>query len=884
MKLISLKFKAFAAYLEEQVIDFSSFSDSGIFLISGKTGAGKTAILDAITYALYGKSSGGNRGDIYAMRCQLAKANEDTEVELIFEIRGKRYKFTRRLQQKRINIQSTHNALYMADDGLYIPFFENPHLRDIEQKATELIGLNYEQFRQVIILPQGQFERLLVAKSDEKEKILVSLFGAEKWQKAAEKYTELVNEKKRQLENTKIQLANILTGYGCSTVEELKKLLNEKKYECAKLQQNEDMLSKSYEALNAEAEKLFVIDEKFKNLEKLLERKEIIDSLSEKMYDDSLRIERSLNAIKIKPSYIKATETVRERERRNQELKKKLATHSQTEEKLKNAKEKLESINAKKAEITEYKNQIIQLESLRTAFNNINSLNEQLEDKENLYKKHCDILNTLENTVSKLNLERDGAEREVLEKYTQYNNLLTEYLNGMSGSLAKELKDNTPCPVCGSKHHPNPAKICDTVITQSLLDEKNAELEGVKKKRDEIKARLEDGERNLKSEQNLVNDNLLEIEKDRAVIENMKKGIKSNINNLEELEKEIERCRINIQTFESSALKAENSYSSYETLYASEKAAIEFAQNEYKHICDEAENSEKALKKELERYNYSSIEEYTDCLINDDELNKLQKSVSDYEIEKSHILLRLDEVKKDLDGVEKPDIESVRDNLKTLENKLLDERGKRTVLSSEISDIDKQIKKLNTKFKTYILEEEQNTKDTVFAKRIRGDSGMGIQRYLLGVVLSQITLEANRLLENVHNGRYRLLRTLEGNGLSRKTGLELEVYDSFTGERRSVATLSGGEKFLVALSLSIGLSTVVQAESSGINIQTMFIDEGFGSLDPSSIADALTVLGKIKNSGSLIGIISHVDELKDNIDSQIEVKKERKGSRVVVRI
>lgn len=884
MKLISLKFKAFAAYLNEQYIDFSSFSDSGIFLISGKTGAGKTAILDAITYALYGKSSGGSRGDIYAMRCQLATPDDDTDVELIFEIRGKRYKFTRRLQQKRKKLQSSYNALYMADNGLYVPFFENPHLRDIEQKATELIGLNYEQFRQVIILPQGQFEKLLVAKSDEKEKILVSLFGAEKWQKASERYFELVNEKKRQLENTKTQLLNILSGYGCSSIEELEMVLEEKKTECAKLQQNEDTLAKNYKALNKEAEKLFVISEKFKNLENLQERKERINSMSELMQADSIKIERSLNAIKIKPLYIKATETLKKQELRREEIDKQLTAHTKTEEKLRKAKKELENINAKEAEITEYKNQITQLESLRRVFSDINSLTEQLENKENLYKQHCDMINILENTVYELNIESDAAEREVLEKYTQYNNLLSEYLSGMSGSLAKELKENTPCPVCGSTHHPNPAKICDNVISQSLLDEKNAELEKIKKKRDEIKSKLECEEKILKSEQNMVNIELLEIEKDRAIIENMKKGIKSNINNLKELEKEIEGYLLKIKTFENDALKAENSYSSYEAMYIAEKATIEFAENEYKIICNEAKKSKEAFEKRLEEYNFLSAEEYTRYLIDEDELIKLQRKVSDYELEKNHIRLRLDELKKDLEGIEKPDIDSIRIKLKSLENELLDARGKRTVVSSEIYDIEKQIKELKAKFKTYIGEEEQNTKDTVFAKRIRGDSGIGIQRYLLGVVLFQITLEANRLLENVHGGRYRLLRTLEGSGLTRKIGLELEVYDSFTGERRGVATLSGGEKFLVALSLSIGLSTVVQSESSGINIETMFIDEGFGSLDPSSISDALTVLGKIKNKGSLIGIISHVDELKDNIESQIEVKKERTGSKIAVRV
>nr|WP_243249406.1 SbcC/MukB-like Walker B domain-containing protein [Anaerotruncus rubiinfantis] len=149
-------------------------------------------------------------------------------------------------------------------------------------------------------------------------------------------------------------------------------------------------------------------------------------------------------------------------------------------------------------------------------------------------------------------------------------------------------------------------------------------------------------------------------------------------------------------------------------------------------------------------------------------------------------------------------------------------------------------------------------------------------------MLSSITAEANRLLKNVHGGRYQLYRTLEGSGRSRKAGLDLEVLDAHAGKRRPVAGLSGGEKFLVSLSLALGLSAVVQSQSGGIRMDAMFIDEGFGSLDPGSIADALDVLASVRGSRRLVGIISHVAALRENIDASIEVVKERAGSRLVL--
>ena len=172
----------------------------------------------------------------------------------------------------------------------------------------------------------------------------------------------------------------------------------------------------------------------------------------------------------------------------------------------------------------------------------------------------------------------------------------------------------------------------------------------------------------------------------------------------------------------------------------------------------------------------------------------------------------------------------------------------------------------------------------VFARLLRGDKGVGLKRYILGVMLTAITQQANLLLKKVHDGRYQLFRTVEGRGRARKVGLDLEVFDSFSGEKRSVASLSGGEKFLVALALSMGLSAVVQAQSGGVRIDAMFIDEGFGSLDPSSIEDALAILATIRGGSRLVGIISHVQLLKENIDASIEVRKNRTGSEIVLNI
>jgi len=206
--------------MDEQFIDFEQLQQNGLFLICGETGAGKTTILDAICYALYCESSGGLRGDLSVMRCKLAENQEETLVEFIFDSDEKRYQFIRTLKYGRKNLNDSHNCLVWRE-GRFVPIFENPKATVVNKKAEELIGLTYEQFRQVIILPQGQFEKLLVSNSEEKEKILVSLFHADRWQRIAEEIYRRVSERDKALNQEKIRISAKLGEYGCETYGQL---------------------------------------------------------------------------------------------------------------------------------------------------------------------------------------------------------------------------------------------------------------------------------------------------------------------------------------------------------------------------------------------------------------------------------------------------------------------------------------------------------------------------------------------------------------------------------------------------------------------------------------------------------------------------------------
>ena len=240
MRPISVEFQAFGPYREKEIVDFEELSSKGLFLICGETGSGKTMILDAITYALYGKSSGSQREDLQSARCKHSQWGIDTVVDFKFEVKGKIYRFERRLECKRSNLSLKMNAYVINDEGIFEPLFENCKDVDMRKKAQELIGLDYDKFRQVILLPQGQFEKLLTADSSEKEQVLVNIFGVDKWKRIAECLYARAEERRNALRKTKELLQNKLADEECNTVDEYVESI-----EC--MQKNLEELSESYE-------------------------------------------------------------------------------------------------------------------------------------------------------------------------------------------------------------------------------------------------------------------------------------------------------------------------------------------------------------------------------------------------------------------------------------------------------------------------------------------------------------------------------------------------------------------------------------------------------------------------------------------------------------
>ncbi len=874
MKPLYLSFKAFGPYLEKQEIDFTKLSQAGIYLISGQTGAGKTAILDAMSYALYGVSSGGQRGDFLSMRCQMAKENQDTEVEFIIEVNAKVYKFTRQVRFARKNFNQTQNVFIKNSDGVFQPIYANPRQSDVTEKAIELIGLSSEQFRRVILLPQGQFEKLLTSKSDEKEAVLVSLFGTDKWQKASQRVYEKAKENKDKILADFQSVTYTLATYGCENKDALSALIQSTKEEEKRLKEEHKRCSCEYDKKKKEYETLKEISAKYDEYKETADEFKTLISDEENQNKIEKRLSMCSLSYDIKPLYDKKEDAkinLSSRKKEAEDLKEKLDIKNKS---LSLLNEKLETLKSKESQIEQLSAKAVFMESLIPLYTD----GEKLSDE----KKKAQLdLDSVRQSLSSVNSDYEEKEKEYKIKGEDFKNALDEYKRATAGyilhissSLAKDLKEGVPCPVCGSLSHPEP-KNCDTdAVSEEEKNTKEKELTKAKELFDICQRKKDELSKKAESVQQQYQNTLSEFEKICARAENFEKSKIETIDTLDELNEKISSYQKKVRDYRETFEKTKREFDAYN---------IEFAtlESQYKKALEEETKALKLYEKEKETFDkallsgaFVSEEEMKNALLTPEEKDALIKQREDYNLKYKSLKEKLENLKEFEDTSQKPDLTAFAQDVNLLSEKKEDASNSLAVLSERLTRMEKDFEAVLKKTEKYQKDISLADSDLEFAKRLRGDTGMGIQRYILAAMLGAVTGEANKLLSEVHAGRYRLHRTSSTSDLrTRKSGLELEVFDRISGETRSVTSLSGGEKFLASLSLSIGLASVVMSQSGGRKLDSMFIDEGFGSLDAQSVSDALSVLSHVKNAKGSVGIISHVSTLKESINTRIEITK-----------
>ena len=852
MTPLYLSFQAFGPYPEKQEIDFAALRRCGLFLIRGETGAGKTAILDAITFALYGRSSGGGRGDLTAMRCQ--QAGHETQTQIVFEceLNGRVCRFIRGLQPRKkrsgvIEYLPRQDALFQNADGDWEPFFENPRMRDIEELSVQLTGLQYDQFRQVIVLPQGQFERLLIAPSDEKERLLTSLFGTGEWGRASDLLGEQANALARKTEQLAQDMRTMLSEHNCD---------------------GPQALDAQIEACRADEHRACTLVEAMR--ERVQAQQDVLEQAAA-LEQTFLRLDRAQEAM----SHLRALSDEMEQKRRLLQMRELVELYQRWQE-MEHVHTAAQEDAALLQAACDSRNQ--ELIKTRTLYHSTEALQKEYQaqaDQLPVYAAHLHRMK--ENEAKSIELAGISGTLERLrrdcEQYAAaYQAALeasmastAQYLEHIQYELASRLRQGKPCPVCGSTAHPAPASKPHNTVgrddlarCQDAVSKVDRTLTACEEKYNTLEAQLKLEQEKLARNGGYRHADLLEAQKAVDTAERAHTRAK-------ELAQKCTRLSQSMETL----------IQEMQTLQAKREAKALAAARTAEGACQLAAQLDAADPDGSLRARLGSLPHETDFAA-------LEEALSLYDRQRAEAEALCAALSDQVADIQRPSLAQLRQRTQVLSEELAQEERAAAVAARDLAQFTAVRIRYQQAAAKYDVLSQEAEKAIAFSRLLRGVTGVSLQRYVLGAMLSAVTAEANLLLERVHDGRYQIFRTLETTGSVRKAGLELEVLDRRSGAKRSVVSLSGGEKFLVALALSIGLSAVVQAQSGASKLGAIFIDEGFGTLDDASLHNALSVLAAIRDTHGMVGIISHVALLRESIHAGIQVKKQHSGSTLQV--
>ena len=998
MMPISLTLSAFGPYPDTITIDFESFQEDGLFLITGPTGSGKTMIFDAMIFALYGKTSGQIR-QTDSLRCDHALNEIPTFVEFSFSLHQQNYTIKRNpkyyLEGKKTPKQPS--ALLTLPDGKMVE-----GIKEVNQKMISLLGVDDQQFKQICMIAQGEFTKLIMASSDEREKVLRELFHSETYQKLEEKlkvhlktyqdkYDLLLNKRKDLMQELQVEdhqeylsKQTKLIASQQKEYDDLKKDLDQKKQQL-----------QLYRLQNQRLIQLKDLKQQFQDLKKqendYQKLNKTVDTLKKAqetnyLYISYIKQQKKLQTLKLnQEDFLKQLKKLEKDYQEKKVQANSLDYKQQTKEKLQNQiQETKQLIN----QIYQYQNDYQNLQTLKQQYRMLdeehklflkkkekfeNGLQrdqeriqseQQVQSKYELIKQQYVRLNEQKVKVHQLSdyydqiLKLNENKSDLQEEYTvvekqvdhekmQYNQMEKLYFRKQAGIFALQLKEDQPCPICGSLHHPHPAQIEKEDITKEKLDQQakkvkqqehrlqdilqkillsNQKKEMLVKQTKQLSSELNIQEEiskeifikeldHLSKDEKRMKKEYLELQDELKYIQKLKKSVALSLKDMSTYEsKELKQAQsldnIQVQIHQLSG-KLDDSLRQYEIGEVNKN--YQQVQKEYRQLSLEIETIQQDYEKVKNKYleiktkisslNQQIIQEQEiydeldnkyhtalDAFINEEEflnlktqinqISILEKKYQDYLISLKSLNEQIISLENEVKDSTYVDLSSLSETIKEVNQQLREKNDDLEKLKIDYSLKEKMIKdiqKINQQ-----LEKDEDTYqrylDLYNLASGKNNARVSIERYVLATYFENMLIYANVIMKQLSQGRYQLLRKDDaGKGRSQQ-GLELDVFDQESGNIRSIKTLSGGESFNAAFTLALGLSRMVQDYAGGIELNTLFIDEGFGSLDSQSLDQAMNCLMELHHENKLIGIISHVSDLKDRIERQLVVERKQKQS------
>lgn len=1041
MKPTRLTISAFGAYAGRVELDMRRLGEQGIYLITGDTGSGKTTLFDAISFALYGRASGEARKDGGILRSDFASPSTETFVELQFDHMGKSYTVRRNMEYERKSLRGSGTTLQKENAVLYTPDKVIEGKRRVDQAILELLNIGYEHFSRIMMIAQGDFARLLMADTEERGKILRTIFDTGLYERLQEALKRRVAQAEKAYAPLKERLESAFgevrfeegapgsgeisdLGQAASAyraealMEGLERLMEYQKQRAAQDEQRRTHLRREAQALQDQLARVRARKKDEALLHQAQEELQSLEARAGEIEGLRARISRDEAAQRLEPGRQALLEARRRRAATQAELEKKRAERDERLQKgpeLQNALQALEAQGEAQRALVRRREalerQLPQYDQLHQAGQRLKTLEEncvqarqavqkldkaqrenqaqtaqaaeraealkdapqalaeaqtaleKVKEKEERLTNLWDRLKQLGDWQKRLDASAQAVGQAAQQAENQEHLLAKarrEALLHQAGILAGQLKAGEPCPVCGSLSHPSPAPPAPESLSPEALEEMErqarekrqraqtlaSEYSGEKGRLEEQKVQIKqrlgeilgqdsapwdmrkvsetardairqarqgaaeqsqaltrarqaaeqyqqalDWQKRLNQQApdllrrfNEANQRLQEWEKERsaqqALTENLRQGLE--IQDIAGAKREIERLNALQREYETHLSRARTALSDHQSALKSVEDQIGLLTEQERAENDRAVRAGDELHQAMGKEGFLGLDQLTAARLDPRALSKFKADLEEYEKRRHHALSSRQELMERLKAQEPADEQALQGRLDgnfAQQGRLEEESGARNL---HLMANERLYRRLQADWKEFSglsarYEMLKALSDTANGK-LKGSEKMTLERFIQADYFQQVLLQANQRFLQMTAGQYELERAQTADNLQSQFGLELNVINHYTGKSRSVRSLSGGESFMASLSLALGFSDVIRQHAGGVVMDTLFVDEGFGSLDERSLDQVMDALVRLSGSSKLVGIISHVAELRNRIERKIIVTKTPSGS------